>query len=114
MMRAPSRNPSYLSFCASVVLPEPSAPTLRIVALRSRVRALAQVEAHRAPRARQRVAEVEAAARADRVRRRRHHRGHLLGGQHVVVARDARALARQVLQEQLELVAERPVQAISP
>ena len=33
--RAPCRKASYLSFWSSVVLPEPSAPTLRIVALRS-------------------------------------------------------------------------------
>ena len=43
--------------------------------------------------------------------RRRHHRGHLLGRERVVVAGDARALRRQVLEEQLQLIADRTVQA---
>ena len=109
--RAPSRKPSYLSFWSSVVLPDPSAPTLRIVVLRSLSEPSRRLNLTGLPGAGQRVAEVEAAARADRMGRGRHHRRDLLGGERVVVAGDPRSLSRQVLQEQLKLLAERPVQA---
>ena len=58
------------------------------------VGALAQVEADRLARARERVPEVEARARARLVGGGRHHRRDLLGRERVVVARDPRALAR--------------------
>ena len=79
--------------------------------LRSLSRALAEVEADRLARSRERVPEVEARARAGLVGAGRHHRRDLLGGERVVVARDLRALAGQVLQEQRQLIAERAVQA---
>ena len=75
------------------------------------LRTLPDVEAHRLTRARQRVAEVEAAVGPDEMGCGRHHRGHLLGREGVVVAREPRPLTGQMLQEQLQLVTERPVQA---
>ena len=74
------------------------------------VGALAQVEAHRVARAAQCVAEEKAPARTDRVRRERHHRGDLLGGQHVVVAGDGAALPGQCCDEQAQLVTERAME----
>ena len=44
----------------------------------------------------------------------RHHRRHLLGRERVVVARHPRALTRQVLHEQRQLIAQRAVQADLP
>src|SRR5439155_3959600 len=78
------------------------------------VRALPQVEPDRLPRARERVPEVIAAPRSGGMRRGRHHGRHLLRGQRVVIADDPGALTRQVLEEQLQLVAQRPVQADLP
>ena len=54
--------------------------------------------------------EVEAAALRRRVRGRRHHRRELLGEEHVVVTRHPGPLPRQVLDEQLQLIAERTMQ----
>ena len=75
------------------------------------VRALAQVKANGLARCRQRVPEVEAAARANHMGGGGHHRGDLLGCEHVVVAGDPRPLSGKVLREELQLVAQRPVQA---
>ena len=71
---------------------------------------LAQVEAHRLPRSAERVAEVEAPARAGEVRGDRHHRRDLLGRHNVVVVADSHPLTRELGHEQLELRAERAVE----
>src|ERR1700747_2935939 len=60
------------------------------------VRALAEVEANRVARRRERVAEGEPASRACGVAGDWHHRGGLFGGECFVVARDARALRGKV------------------
>ncbi len=75
------------------------------------VGALSQVERDRLPGPRQRVPEVEAPARSRGVRGGRHHRRDLLGRQRVVVASQPGPLTRQMLEEQLQLIAQRPMQA---
>ncbi len=75
------------------------------------VGALAQAQPHRTSRPGQGATEVKAAGRAHPMSRGRHHRRDLLGRERVLIAEHARALARQVLKEQLHLLADRAVQA---
>ncbi len=75
------------------------------------VGALAEVEAHGLARARECVTQIEAPLGARGVSGGGHHRRHLLGGEGVVVARDPRALRRQMLKEQRDLIAERAMEA---
>ena len=80
-----------------------------------RPRGLGDVEAHRPRPAGQRAADVDAALRARLVRPDRHQRAELLDRQHVgVVAHRAAVRARQVIEEQRRLQAQRAMQRDRP
>ena len=91
-------------------LPRPERPTQQDRRRPAAARRLAQVEQHRLPRARQRVAQVCARGRADRVRGDRHQGADLLDQQVVRVVADLRGLAGEVLAEEADLLAAGPVQ----
>jgi len=103
------QEPLVLELLGKGRLPRPERPDAEDRRVAVAVGSLAQVEAHRSTRSRERVPKVKPAARSGHVRRGRHHRGELLGGECVLEARHACPLRRQVLHEQGQLIPQRPV-----